>query len=137
MTWDWSWITVLLISKFLYLWLILDICHVTAKDWQSVCLSKYRELLDYFCKMIPMFRFTGFSEKSFFFKEKIWNMGEEYGQWCYRFKFLERIRLHWMFHEGFGEIRFLKWWCNQFNFLVFDITKMFFLYIIKANIFFL
>ena len=25
---------------------------VTAKDWQSVCLSKYRELLDYFGKMI-------------------------------------------------------------------------------------
>ena len=25
---------------------------VTAKDWQSVCLSKYRELLDYFSKKI-------------------------------------------------------------------------------------
>ena len=25
------------------------------------------------------------------------------------FKFLEGIRLHWMFHAGFWEIRFLKW----------------------------
>ena len=33
-----------------------------------------------------------------------------YEQWCYRFKFLEGIRLHWhWFHAGFGEIRFLKW----------------------------
>ena len=32
-----------------------------------------------------------------------------YGQWCYHFKFLEEIRLHWLFHMGFGEIRFLKW----------------------------
>ena len=31
-------------------------------------------------------------------------MDEEYGQWCYRFKFLEGIRLHWLylFHAGFG-----------------------------------
>ena len=33
----------------------------------------------------------------------------EYGQWCYRFKFLQWITLHWLFHAGFGEIRFLKW----------------------------
>ena len=37
-------------------------------------------------------------------------MDEEYGQWCYRFKFLEGIRLHWLFHAGFGEIRLLKWY---------------------------
>ena len=37
-------------------------------------------------------------------------MGEEYGQCqqCYRFKFLEGIRLHWLFHSGFWEIRFLR-----------------------------
>ena len=29
-----------------------NIPDVTAKDWQSVCLSKYRELLDYFGKKI-------------------------------------------------------------------------------------
>ena len=28
---------------------------------------------------------------------------------CYRFKFLEEIRLHWLFRVGFGEISFLKW----------------------------
>ena len=33
----------------------------------------------------------------------------KYGQWCYRFKFLKGIRLHRMFHAGFGELRFLKW----------------------------
>ena len=31
------------------------------------------------------------------------------GSGCYRFKFLEEIRLHWLFHMGFEEIRFLKW----------------------------
>ena len=53
-------------------------------------------------------RFAGFSEKSFFKKNKseIW---AKYGLWCYHFKFLEEIRLHWLFHRGFGEIRFLKW----------------------------
>ena len=47
-----------------------DIPDVTAKAWQSVCLSKYRELLDYFGKKIPISRFTGFPEKSFFLKKK-------------------------------------------------------------------
>ena len=42
----------------------------------------------------------------FFFKYEIW---VKYGQWCYHFKFLEEIRLHWLFHVGFGEIRFFKW----------------------------
>ena len=32
-----------------------------------------------------------------------------YGQWCCCFKHLERIRLHWLFHAGFWETRFLKW----------------------------
>ena len=39
-------------------------------------------------------------------------MGEvwaKHGHWCYRFKFLEGIRLHWLLRAGFGEIRFLKW----------------------------
>ena len=31
-----------------------------------------------------------------------------YEQCCYRFKFLEGIRIHWLFHAGLGEIRFLK-----------------------------
>ena len=29
-----------------------DISDLTAKDWQSVCLNKYLELLDYFVKKI-------------------------------------------------------------------------------------
>ena len=29
-----------------------DMPEVTAKDWQGVCWSKYRELLDYFGKNI-------------------------------------------------------------------------------------
>ena len=29
-----------------------DFPDVTAKEWQSVCLNKYRELLDYFGKKI-------------------------------------------------------------------------------------
>ena len=56
-----------------------------------------------------MSRFTGFSEKYFFEKKNLkheQSMGT--GQWCYRCKFLEEIRLHWLFHVGFGEIRFLK-----------------------------
>ena len=31
-----------------------------------------------------------------------------HGQWCYCFKFLEKTRLHWLFHVDFREIRFLK-----------------------------
>ena len=31
----------------------------------------------------------------------------KYGQWCYSFKFLEGIKLHWLFHAGFGEVGFL------------------------------
>ena len=38
-----------------------------------------------------------------------WILWAKYGQWCYRFKFFEEIRLHWLFNVGFGEIRFLKW----------------------------
>ena len=56
-----------------------------------------------------MSRFTGFSETSLFLKKsEIWEkiMGPvKY----YRFKFLEGIRLHWLYHTNFGEIRFLKW----------------------------
>ena len=50
-----------------------------------------------------------FWEIFFFFQ--IWIMGEECGHcpWCYCFKFLEGIRLHWLFHAGFEDIRFLKW----------------------------
>ena len=43
-------------------------------------LNKYRELLDYFCKKIPMSRFTGLSEKSFLKKKSgIWakSMGSD------------------------------------------------------------
>ena len=50
-----------------------DVPDVTVKDWQSVFLSKYRDLLDYFGKKLSMARFTGFSEKPFFFKKsEIW-----------------------------------------------------------------
>ena len=61
----------------------------------------------------PLSTFTGFSEKSFFLKKKkeIWT---KYGQWRYRFKFLKGIRLYWLFHVDFGEIRFLKW-CDVIN----------------------
>ena len=43
-------------------------------------------------------------------------MGEEHGQcqWYYRFEFFEGIRLYWLFHVGFGEIKFLKW-CDVIN----------------------
>ena len=51
-------------------------------------------------------------------KSEIW---AKYGQWCYCFKFLEEIRLHWLFHVGFGEIRFLIW----LRFLVFQSIKSF------------
>ena len=45
----------------------------TAKDWQRVRLIKYRELLNYLSKKIPMSKFTEFSEKSFFQeKSEIW-----------------------------------------------------------------
>ena len=54
----------------------------------------------------------------FFFKSEIW---AKYGQWCYCFKFLEEIRLHWLFHVGFGEIRFLIW----LRFLFFQNIKSF------------
>ena len=45
--------------------------------------------------------------------------------WFYRFKFLEEIKLYWLFHVSFGEIRFLKWHdvYNQFKFLVFGNIK--------------
>ena len=44
-----------------------DISDITAKDLQSICLSKYRELFDYFGKKIPI------SEKTFFKKwSEIW-----------------------------------------------------------------
>ena len=47
---------------------------MTAKDWQSVCLSKYRELLDYFGKKIAegLSRFTGFSDVFFLKKSEMW-----------------------------------------------------------------
>ena len=86
-----------------------------------------------------MSRFTGFSEKSFFKKKrcKIW---AKCGQWCYRFKFLEGIRLHWLFHTDFGEIRFLKRReTYQFKFFIFGNVKKVFrrFAFIQANIFFL
>ena len=33
-----------------------------------------------------------------FFLKKVWNMGEVWTQWCYRFKFLEEISLHWQIY---------------------------------------
>ena len=54
-----------------------------------------------------MSRLAGLSDKSFFKKKsEIW---AKYGQWCYGFNFVKGIRLHWLFHKGFGEIRFWKW----------------------------
>ena len=49
-----------------------------------------------------------FLRNLFFLKKKKSEIWEKYGQWCYCFKFLE-IRLHWLLHVDFGEIRFLKW----------------------------
>ena len=47
-----------------------------------------------------------------------------YGQWFYRFKFLDEIRLHWLFLVGFREITFLKWHdVNQSKFLFFGNIK--------------
>ena len=60
-----------------------------------------------------------------------------HGQWCYRFKFLEEIRLYWLLHVGFREI-FKVTWCNQFKFLVLgSINRVFSFVFIQANIFFL
>ena len=53
-----------------------------------------------FCTFFVLVHFL-FSLK----KSEIWS---KYGQWCYRFQFRERIRLHWLFHSGIGEIRFLS-----------------------------
>ena len=56
-------------------------------------------------------------------------------------KFLEGIKLHWLFHVGFREIKFSKWRdvCNQSKFLVFGNIKRVFrrFAFIQANIFFL
>ena len=60
----------------------IDHSDVTAKDWQSVCLSKYRELLDYFGKKIPMPRFTGFSE-NYFLQNKLFSI---YFQFIFRYR---------------------------------------------------
>ena len=60
--------------------------------------------------------------------------------WFYRFKFLEEIKLYWLFHVSFGEIRILKWHdvYNQFKFLVFGNIKRGFRFVfIQGNIFFL
>ena len=45
----------------------------------------------------------------------------------YRFKFLVEIGLHWLFHVGFAEIRFLKRHDvdDQFKFLVFGNIECF------------
>ena len=42
-------------------------------------------------------------------------------------KFIEGIKLHWLFHVSFGEINFSKWrdLCNQFKFLALAILKGF------------
>ena len=37
---------------------------------------------------------------------EIWT---KYRQWRHHFKFLEEIRIYWLFHVCFGETRFLKW----------------------------
>ena len=50
--------------------------------------------------------------KNLFLKKKKSEIWVKYAQWCYRFKFVEAIRLHWLSHVGFGESRFLNW-CNQ------------------------
>ena len=36
--------------------------------------------------------------RNLFFFKKVWNMGEVWTQWCYRFKFLEEISLHWQIY---------------------------------------
>ena len=87
-----------------------------------------------------MSRFTGFSEKSLSFlkKSETW---AKYGQWCYRFKFLEEIRLHWLFHMGFEEIRLLKWHdvinSNSWLLAILKIKEFSGLPFVQANIFFL
>ena len=63
----------------------------------------------------------------------------KYGLWCYRFKFLEGIKLQWLFYGGSGEIRFLSdLMYNHFKFLVFgNIKKVFKRFAFQANFFFL
>ena len=55
-----------------------------------------------------MSRFIGVSEKSVFLKKNLKYGWSSMGSGCYRLKFLAEIRLHWLFHVGFGEIRFIK-----------------------------
>ena len=55
-----------------------------------------------------MSRFTRFFWEIIFFKKNL-KYGQNMGSWRYRFKCLDRIGLHWLFHGNFGEITFLKW----------------------------
>ena len=57
------------------------------------------------CRHSPLKLETSF----FIIKVKVQQYGWSMGSECYRFKFLEGIRLHWLFYVGLGEIRFLKW----------------------------
>ena len=62
----------------------------------------------------------------------------KYGQWCYHFKFLEEIRLHWLFMWALDRLDFKVAWCNQFKFLVLgNIKRVFRFAFIQAIIFFL
>ena len=64
----------------------------------------------------------------------------KYEQWYYRFKFLEGIKLHWMFHAGFWEFRdFLSDVIQSIQILGFGNIKRIFrrFAFVQANIFFL
>ena len=76
------------------------------------------------------------------FSKKIWNMGEVcYEQWCYHFKFLEGVRLHWLTVpcRFWRDQIFKVTWCSQFKFMGFGNMKRVFrrLAHIQANIFFI
>ena len=69
-------------------------------------------------------------------------MRAKYGQWRYRYTFLEGIRLHWLLHAGFWRDYILNW-CDVptqiFKFLVFGNIKSVFIRFafIQVNFFFL
>ena len=85
------------------------------KTWRKLVLISSKSKFSFECSIwtveVIRTRFQcpyllDFLRNQFFLKKsEIW---AKYGQWCYRLKSLEGIRLYSVIHAGFGEIRFLK-----------------------------
>ena len=86
-------------------------CHhstMMQKNWNKLKLGVYQN-------WITKPRFNGFSGKSFFFLNL--KCGQSMGSSCYRFKFLDGIRLHSLFHGFWRDQIFKVRSCKKFNFL--------------------